>query len=142
MSQRKISAGKPDSLYLCAPVNALVEGIYEERIPLQEIKSMRNTFGLFSWYAHLLANPGTNSQENSLKTLLLEALKGFDLAIGLYLNSDALYPFDLAVQNLLGQAIPGYTHPHHAPGLRQRLEYGYGMAELYQVVSRGKPGWP
>jgi len=24
-------------LYLCSPVNALVEGIYEEKIPLQEV---------------------------------------------------------------------------------------------------------
>jgi acetolactate decarboxylase len=45
MSQRKKSAGKPDSLYLCAPVNALVEGIYEEKIPLQEIKR-HGDFGL------------------------------------------------------------------------------------------------
>jgi len=36
---------KPDSLYLCAPVNALVEGIYEEKIPLQEIKR-HGDFGL------------------------------------------------------------------------------------------------
>ncbi len=34
-----------DSLYLCAPVNALVEGIYEEKIPLQEIKR-HGDFGL------------------------------------------------------------------------------------------------
>ena len=45
MAQRKKYAGKPDSLYLCAPVNALVEGIYEEKIPLQEIKR-HGDFGL------------------------------------------------------------------------------------------------
>ncbi len=45
MSQRKKSAGKSDILYLCAPVNALVEGIYEEKIPLQEIKR-HGDFGL------------------------------------------------------------------------------------------------
>lgn len=45
MSQRKKSAGKPNPLYLCAPVNALVEGIYEEKIPLQEIKR-HGDFGL------------------------------------------------------------------------------------------------
>lgn len=32
-------------LYLCAPINALVEGIYEEKIPLHEIKK-RGDFGL------------------------------------------------------------------------------------------------
>jgi len=45
MSQTNKSAGKPDSLYLCAPVNALVEGIYEEKIQLQEIKR-HGDFGL------------------------------------------------------------------------------------------------
>jgi acetolactate decarboxylase len=33
------------SIYLCAPVNALVEGIYEEDIPLEEIK-LHGDFGL------------------------------------------------------------------------------------------------
>lgn len=34
-----------NSLYLCAPVNALVEGIYEQKIPLSEIKK-HGDFGL------------------------------------------------------------------------------------------------
>lgn len=34
-----------DRLYLCAPVNAIVEGIYEERIPFTEIKR-HGDFGL------------------------------------------------------------------------------------------------
>ncbi|HSR11991.1 MAG TPA: acetolactate decarboxylase [Thermodesulfobacteriota bacterium] len=38
MSQANKPSGMTDSLYLCAPVNALVEGIYEEKIPLREIK--------------------------------------------------------------------------------------------------------
>ena len=33
------------SLYLCAPVNALVEGLYEEKVPLREIKR-HGDFGL------------------------------------------------------------------------------------------------
>ncbi len=45
MSQANTSAGWNDSLYLCAPVNALVEGIYEEKIPLREIKR-HGDFGL------------------------------------------------------------------------------------------------
>lgn len=36
---------KKDTLYLCAPVNAIVEGIYEERIPFSEIKQ-HGDFGL------------------------------------------------------------------------------------------------
>lgn len=36
---------KENSIYLCAPVNALVEGIYEERIPFTEIKK-HGDFGL------------------------------------------------------------------------------------------------
>lgn len=35
----------PNLLYLCAPINALVEGIYEEKIPFAEIKK-RGDFGL------------------------------------------------------------------------------------------------
>jgi acetolactate decarboxylase len=34
-----------NSVYLCAPVNALVEGIYEEKIPFSEVKKHGN-FGL------------------------------------------------------------------------------------------------
>jgi acetolactate decarboxylase len=34
-----------DRIYLCAPVNAIVEGIYEERIPFSEIKK-HGDFGL------------------------------------------------------------------------------------------------
>ncbi len=45
MSHEENNAGKPDSLYLCAPVNALVEGIYEEKILLREIKK-HGDFGL------------------------------------------------------------------------------------------------
>ena len=33
------------SVYLCAPVNALVEGIYEEKIPFSEVKK-HGDFGL------------------------------------------------------------------------------------------------
>ncbi len=36
---------KPGTVYLCAPVNALVEGIYREKIPLGEIRK-RGDFGL------------------------------------------------------------------------------------------------
>lgn len=36
---------KENSIYLCAPVNALVEGIYEEKIPFREIKK-HGDFGL------------------------------------------------------------------------------------------------
>ncbi|MDA8306499.1 MAG: acetolactate decarboxylase [Deltaproteobacteria bacterium] len=35
----------PGRIYLCAPVNALVEGIYEEKIPLSQIKE-HGDFGL------------------------------------------------------------------------------------------------
>ena len=34
-----------NSVYLCAPVNALVEGIYEEKIPFSEVKKYGD-FGL------------------------------------------------------------------------------------------------
>lgn len=36
---------RPDHLYLCAPINALVEGIYEQKIPFAEIKK-HGDFGL------------------------------------------------------------------------------------------------
>jgi len=36
---------KPSPVYLCAPVNALVEGIYQEKIPLAEIRK-HGDFGL------------------------------------------------------------------------------------------------
>ena len=39
------SAPNGSLLYLCAPVNALVEGIYEEKVPLREIKR-HGDFGL------------------------------------------------------------------------------------------------
>ncbi len=43
-NSRKTSTNH-SSVYLCAPVNALVEGIYEENIPISEIKKHGN-FGL------------------------------------------------------------------------------------------------
>ena len=43
-AQPKSSPNK-SSLYLCAPVNALVEGLYEEKVPLREIKR-HGDFGL------------------------------------------------------------------------------------------------
>ncbi len=43
---RRIRKRKADNkLYLCAPVNALVEGIYEQNIPFHEIKK-HGDFGL------------------------------------------------------------------------------------------------
>jgi len=43
---RKVESPVNESrIYLCAPVNALVEGIYEEKIPLTEIKK-HGDFGL------------------------------------------------------------------------------------------------
>ena len=41
---RRMTAG-PGTIYLCAPVNALVEGIYQERIPLTQIRR-HGDFGL------------------------------------------------------------------------------------------------
>ncbi len=45
MPRQTAAAVVKSSLYLCAPVNALVEGIYEEKIPLAEIKQ-HGDFGL------------------------------------------------------------------------------------------------
>lgn len=45
MSRKNAPASKKSSVYLCAPVNALVEGIYEQNIPLAEIKQ-HGDFGL------------------------------------------------------------------------------------------------
>ena len=44
MSTRKKITNR-SSVYLCAPVNALVEGIYEENVPISEIKK-HGDFGL------------------------------------------------------------------------------------------------
>src|SRR5690349_6559976 len=45
MSLPRKSSANHSSVYLCAPVNALVEGIYEENIPITEIKK-HGDFGL------------------------------------------------------------------------------------------------
>lgn len=45
MESQPKSSPNGSSLYLCAPVNALVEGIYEEKVPLREIKR-HGDFGL------------------------------------------------------------------------------------------------
>jgi acetolactate decarboxylase len=45
MTNRESKASDENSLYLCAPVNALVEGIYEEKIPFSEVKK-HGDFGL------------------------------------------------------------------------------------------------
>jgi len=45
MESQTKSAPKGSAIYLCAPVNALVEGLYEEKVPLREIKR-HGDFGL------------------------------------------------------------------------------------------------
>lgn len=45
MSHSEKAAPNQSKIYLCAPVNALVEGIYEEHVPLAEIKK-HGDFGL------------------------------------------------------------------------------------------------
>jgi acetolactate decarboxylase len=45
MDQNEATTSNEGSLYLCAPVNALVEGIYEEKVPLSEVKK-HGDFGL------------------------------------------------------------------------------------------------
>ena len=45
MNNHKKTDSRKSSLYLCAPVNALVEGIYEENIPLSKIRE-HGDFGL------------------------------------------------------------------------------------------------
>jgi acetolactate decarboxylase len=45
MEPEELSAPIDNRIYLCAPVNALVEGIYQERIPFTEIKK-HGDFGL------------------------------------------------------------------------------------------------
>ena len=45
MRKDAIMTPKPSSIYLCAPVNALVEGIYQEKIPLSKIRR-HGDFGL------------------------------------------------------------------------------------------------
>jgi len=45
MSLKSQPKSKRSPIYLCAPVNALVEGVYEERIPYSEIKQ-HGDFGL------------------------------------------------------------------------------------------------
>ena len=45
MNQKEPAAPDTSRVYLCAPVNALVEGIYEEKIPFSQIKE-HGDFGL------------------------------------------------------------------------------------------------
>ncbi|MDD5679249.1 MAG: acetolactate decarboxylase [Kiritimatiellae bacterium] len=45
MKSKPKSSLKGSPLYLCSPVNALVEGLYEEKVPLREIKQ-HGDFGL------------------------------------------------------------------------------------------------
>ncbi|MFH1477021.1 MAG: acetolactate decarboxylase [Verrucomicrobiota bacterium] len=45
MTSQPKSSPVASSLYMCAPVNALVEGLYEEKVPLREIKR-HGDFGL------------------------------------------------------------------------------------------------
>lgn len=45
MDQREKTGPAGNSVYLCAPINALVEGIYEQKIPLADIKK-HGDFGL------------------------------------------------------------------------------------------------
>ena len=45
MKSQPKSSPNVSSLYLCAPVNALVEGLYEQKVPLREIKR-HGDFGL------------------------------------------------------------------------------------------------
>lgn len=45
MESQPKSAPKGSAIYLCAPVKALVEGIYEQKVPLREIK-LHGDFGL------------------------------------------------------------------------------------------------
>ena len=45
MQEKESRMAEKNSVYLCAPVNALVEGIYEEKIPFSKIKQ-HGDFGL------------------------------------------------------------------------------------------------
>ena len=45
MEETKQPSAAASRVYLCAPVNALVEGIYEEKIPFTEVKK-HGDFGL------------------------------------------------------------------------------------------------
>jgi acetolactate decarboxylase len=45
MNQQEAAARNESSVYLCAPINALVEGIYEEKIPFAQVKE-HGDFGL------------------------------------------------------------------------------------------------
>ena len=45
MKRETMARSRNSSIYLCAPVNALVEGIYDEKIPFHEIKK-HGDFGL------------------------------------------------------------------------------------------------
>jgi acetolactate decarboxylase len=45
MNQQKQTAKNASRVYLCAPVNALVEGIYEQKIPFTQVKQ-HGDFGL------------------------------------------------------------------------------------------------
>ena len=45
MDQKEKSVLHESRIYLCAPVNAVVEGIYEEKIPFTEVKK-HGDFGL------------------------------------------------------------------------------------------------
>jgi acetolactate decarboxylase len=38
MNQKEENPSNENGVYLCAPVNALVEGIYEQKIPFTEVK--------------------------------------------------------------------------------------------------------
>src|SRR5438132_7080236 len=45
MDQKEKTSPNENRVYLCAPVNALVEGIYEQKIPFTEVKK-HGDFGL------------------------------------------------------------------------------------------------
>ena len=67
MQTKKKALPANPPLYLCAPVNALVEGIYEEKVPLREIKR-HGDFGLGTFDnldGEMILLDGTAYQVNS-----------------------------------------------------------------------------
>jgi hypothetical protein len=77
-------------------------------------------------------------KKNSVKPIFKKPVQRFDAGVYRYFNTHLLYIANLSIEHVSWKAVFRNSVAHHASGGRQRLEYGYGMALIGQVVRRSQ----
>ena len=85
---------------------------------------------------------GADSEESGIIALCEKTIQRFNLGVSFYLDTGFLYIFNFGIENIPGETVSWYPHPHHPARLGQHLKDCEPVPLFGQIVGSRQTGRP